>query len=171
MISPSLVVRAVSPTIVLTTESAVLALRATGGASLVLSDAGRQGPPGSAGSSTLSAVCSQAMLAGTAVFLDRATGQLSPADAGWKPSAFVVGLLAADTGLGLVGQAERAELTLPDWTATTGLPQLVAGADYFLAVGGGLSAAPPASNACTVLVGRALTASTMLVDVQPPIQL
>jgi hypothetical protein len=52
----------------------------------------------------------------------------------------------------------------------TGAAQLAPGVLYFLGVGGGLTTVAPAS-ACVVLVGKALNATTMLIDPQPPIEL
>jgi hypothetical protein len=51
----------------------------------------------------------------------------------------------------------------------TGTAQLAPGA-LFPGVGGGLTTIAPASD-CVVLVGKALNASTLLIDPQPPIEL
>jgi hypothetical protein len=128
---------------------------------------GRDGADG--GSIPVETVAAATMVAGTPVAIDRTTGQLIRAAAAYKPSAFVIGLLADDVAQGFVGAAERSLLTLPDWSAIAGAPQLAAGQSYFLAEGGGLSPTPP-DSACVALIGRAVSPTTLLIDVQPPIE-
>lgn len=129
---------------------------------------GRDGADGAA--QPIEAVAAATMIAGMPVAIDRTTGQLITADAGYKPAAFVAGLLAADVAQGFVGSAASGRLTLADWSEIAGAAQLVPGVPYFLGLGGGLTSTAPASD-CVVLVGRALNATTLLIDPQPPIQL
>lgn len=130
------------------------------------------GPSGAdGGANQVQAVAATALVAGMPAAIDRSTGKMIAADAGWKPSAFVIGLVHFATAAGFVADALSSQLTLADWTAITGSASLLTGQAYFLAVGGGLTTVPPASPACLVLVGKAVSPTTFLIDPQPPIQL
>lgn len=130
---------------------------------------GMPGRDGTGAAAPVEAVASGDMAAGTPVAIDRSTGQLIAADAAFKPAAFVAGLLSAAVVAGFVGSAAQDRLTLADWSAIAGTARLSPGVPYFLAVGGGLTAAAPAS-ACVAMVGTALDSATLLIDPQPPIQ-
>lgn len=131
---------------------------------------GMPGRDGAAGAGApIETVAAVTMVAGTPVAIDRTTGQLVGADASFKPKAFVVGLLAGDVAQGFAGSVETDRLALTDWSAIVGAAQLVPGLPYFLADGGGLTAIPPASS-CVALVGRAVSATTLLIDPQSPIE-
>lgn len=129
---------------------------------------GRDGADGD--SAPFELVASADMPAGTPVAVDRATHRLISADAAWKPSAFVAGLLTADVLAGFAGSVTATRLTLADWSAVAGTAQLAPGQPYFLSQGGGLTVNAPASL-CVALVGRAVSPTTLLIDPQPPIQL
>jgi hypothetical protein len=131
------------------------------------------GPPGegTATDTAIEAVVAQDLSAGVPVAISRANGKMILADADYKPSAFVVGILTEDTANGFVGHAAPDRVTITDWTAATGSPALLAGQSYFLKSGGGLTTSPPGAGACLVLVGIALSGTTLRIDVQPPIQL
>lgn len=148
-------------------------LQSPTGASVSLEVAGGPpGPPGPAGADVaIEAVAAATLAVGTPVVIDRATGQFTAADAAGKPTAFVAGLLTVPVTSGFVGTATPSRLTLADWSAVTGTAQLSRGVPYFLAVGGGLTTVPPASPACITFVGKGLSATTLLIDPQPPIQL
>jgi hypothetical protein len=129
------------------------------------------GVPGRDGDAApIEAVADIPMLAGQPVAIDRATGRMIKADASFKPAAFVVGLLAAPVDQGFIASAAPSRLTLADWSAIAGAAQLAPGQPYFLAAGGGLTVTPPAS-ACVVMIGKAVSPTTMLIAPQPPIQL
>lgn len=131
---------------------------------------GRDGADGLAGAGApIEAVAAQTMPQGTPVAIDRTTGQLVPADAAFKPLAFVAGLLADAAAAGFVASAAVERLTLADWSAIAGVSSLVPGLPYFLAAGGGLTPEPPASD-CVAMVGKALDTATLLIDPQVPIQ-
>lgn len=135
-------------------------------------DFGSVGLPGLNGAGgRFSAVSSTAMPAGTPVTISRANGQLGPSVASWKPSAFVAGLLETASGAGFAVNTATALLTLADWTAITGATSLQPGLPYFLGVGGGLTTTPPSPPNCLTLVGKALNATTIIIDPQSPIQL
>jgi hypothetical protein len=129
---------------------------------------GRDGVNGEA--LPVTAVAGATMAAGTPVAIDRTTARMIAADAAYKPTAFVVGLLIAGAVQDFVANAAPSRLALDDWSAVTGVSQLAPGQSYFLAVGGGLTPTPPDSE-CVALVGRAISPTTMLIDPQPPIAL
>jgi hypothetical protein len=131
------------------------------------------GIPGRDGESSadIEAVSAAVLPAGLPVAIDRASGRFVAADAAWKPHAFVAGLLRDAAAEGFVAAAATAQLTLADWSAVTGSASLSPGVLYFLAVGGGLTVTAPASGACLTLVGKALNASTLVIDPLPPIEL
>jgi hypothetical protein len=129
---------------------------------------GRDGIDG-LGADDIEAVCALALPAGMPVAVDRTTGKFIAADAAWKPAAFAAGLLRADAETGFVAPAATQQLTLPDWTAVAGTAQLAPGQPYFLAVGGGLTTVAPTSE-CVAMVGKALNATTLLINPQPPIE-
>jgi hypothetical protein len=143
----------------------------------VIGPPGPQGPSGSGGSgggageATITAVAASDLPAGMPVAISRANGKMIAADASYKPSAFVVGLLIAEVANGFVGEAAPDRVTLDDWTAATGAPALLQGQNYFLKSGGGLTTVPPGAGSCLVLVGIAISGTTLRIDVQPPIQL
>lgn len=121
------------------------------------------------GADDIQAVSALALPAGMPVAVDRTSGMFIAADAAWKPAAFAAGLLRADAETGFVAAAATQQLALPDWTAVTGTALLAPGQPYFLAVGGGLTTVPPASE-CVAMVGKSLNATTMLINPQPPIE-
>lgn len=129
---------------------------------------GRDGADGAG--ADIEAVAADLLPAGMPVAINRTTGKFIMADAGYKPSAFVAGLLRAESAVGFVAAASVQQLTLADWSAVTGTAQLASGQPYFLAVGGGLSTVAPASD-CVALIGSALNPTTLLIDPQPPIEL
>lgn len=135
-------------------------------------DFGSAGLPGLNGTGgRFSAVAAATLPAGTPVTISRATGQVGTSVASWKPSAFVAGLLETASGTDFPVNVATALLTLADWTGITGAASLLPGVPYFLGVGGGLTATPPSSPNCLTLVGKALNATTMIIDPQAPIQL
>jgi hypothetical protein len=117
------------------------------------------------------AVASVSLGAGVPVAINPANGQFRLADASFKPWSFVAGLVDAATPAGFVGHAARSSLFLYDWSASTGATLLVTGSAYFLSVGGGLTVVPPGAPNNLALVGKALNGNTMLLAVQPPVQL
>jgi hypothetical protein len=130
------------------------------------------GPPGTnASDNSIDALASASLTAGTVVFIDRATGQFRTADASFKPKAFVAGMLTASVAVGFVGHATRSRLNIADWTAVVGTAALAPGQVYFLAAGGGLTTSPPSSPNCLSVVGTALDGQTLLLSIQPPVQL
>jgi hypothetical protein len=131
------------------------------------------GPPGqgTAIDTAIAAVAAQNLPAGVPVAISRANGKMILADADYKPSAFVVGLLTETVASGFVGHASPDRVTLDDWTAATGSPALLQGQTYFLKSGGGLTTVLPGAGSCVVLLGIAVSAATLQLDVQPPIQL
>lgn len=131
---------------------------------------GVPGPPGPAGPA-VEAVADVAAPAGMPLAVSRANGHLVKADAASKAFAFVAGLAFEPTVIGFVGAAARDVVMLADWTAITGSAALLPGQTYFLAVGGGMTTTPPGSPNCITVVGKAASATTMLIDPQNPIQL
>ena len=131
------------------------------------------GPPGAAGSSqiALAAVAAVTVIAGQPLALNRASGQLIAGDPAYKPAAFVLGLAEAATAAGFIATAKLGNFTLADWTALTGGAALSPGVPYFLSEDGRLSAVPPARPLCLTLIGVAVSATTLHVDPDPPIQL
>lgn len=130
---------------------------------------GMPGRDGADGGADIEALAADAMPAGMPAAISRATGNFIKADAGFKPSAFVAGLLRAQSAVGFVAAAAVQQLTLADWSAVTGTVTLAAGQPYFLATGGGLSTVAPATG-CVALIGKALNSTTMLINPQPPIE-
>jgi hypothetical protein len=118
---------------------------------------------------TINAVAAIDLIKGSPVAIDRATGKFVAANAGFKPTAFVVGLLNADVALGFVGNAVADRLKLDDWTPIAGTPTLSPGVTYFLNSAGGLSVVPDGS--CIAIVGKALDTETLLIDIENPIEL
>jgi hypothetical protein len=77
---------------------------------------GRDGVNGEA--LPVTAVAGATMAAGTPVAIDRTTARMIAADAAYKPTAFVVGLLLADAVQDFVANAAPSRLTLDDWSAS-----------------------------------------------------
>lgn len=117
----------------------------------------------------IEAVAGTDLEAGFPVAINRANGKMLLADANYKPSAFVVGIITASVLSGFVGQASPARVTLNDWTAATGAPLLLQGQPYFLKPGGGLTTTPPGAGSCVVHVGIAVSVTTLQIDVRSPI--
>lgn len=136
-----------------------------------LGDMGPRGEPGRDGTGVFAAraPASVDLAAGQPLALARVGIALVPADASEFASAHVVGLAAADTAAGMPAAAVRDGVALSDWTAAVGAPDLIPGRDYFLAAGGGLSPMPDtAPGHCTVRVGWAADARTLVVEPCPP---
>lgn len=119
----------------------------------------------------LSAVANEDISAGFPVAISRANGKILKAVASYKPSAFVAGLLITDVAMGFVGSFSPSRLMLTDWSAVTGSVNLLPGRTYFLGNNGGLDFNPPGVGSCAVVIGMAVDGNTLLVDIQPPIQL
>lgn len=130
-------------------------------------DVGPVGPP----SGSVGAVADVDFVQGAPVAISRATGHAINADAGYKPTAFVVGLAGADTLTGFVVTAEDGSFDMADWSAVTGSAHLSPGLPYFLGVGGGLTIDPPVSPNCLTLVGVAASLTTLNVYPASPVQL
>ena len=109
--------------------------------------------------------------AGMPVAISRANGQFVLARADYKPSAFVAGMASAAIATGFVGTAEAASITLPNWTAIAGTATLAVGQTYFLGATGGITTTPPAAPNCITRVGLAVNATTLRIEIDPPIQL
>lgn len=124
------------------------------------------------GNESVQATAGAAMLIGTPLVVSGATGKLVPADAASLATSRVVGVASASYGDGFPATAMQGSFKLLDWTAITGSPSLSPGVTYFLSVGGGLSASPPAiPGQYVVVVGVAISATAMLVQPMPPLEL
>lgn len=137
---------------------------------------GPPGPPGTGGGGGAASYSAEnktagTLPAGTPVAVHSTGAGVIAADATAAPPC--VGLLLADTAAGHAGDVQTAgPLTLADWTAATGAASLTARAVYFLAAGGGLTTAAPATPGQRMqAVGRAVAPDTLDVTVFPPILL
>lgn len=117
------------------------------------------------------AVANETLVAGFPIAISRADGKMIKAIASYKPSAFVAGVLISNVVGGFVGPFSADRVILSDWSFVTGSVSLLPGRSYFLGNTGGLSLNPPGSGSCVVLVGTAIDATTLLVDIQPPIEI
>lgn len=128
-------------------------------------------PTSTAGSTNPVVVASSALVAGMPVCLSRSTGQLIPARADLKTSAFVMGLAGADVAAGFPVSVKEGAITLSNWTAIAGAASLGVGLPYFLKSTGGLTSTPPGAPNCMALVGLAISTQSLMVAPEPPIQL
>ena len=142
-------------------------------APFAVASAGTQGPPGRDGSALpLEVVLAESVAsAGLPVAISRSSHQgiLARSDAYTK--SFVVGLSMAPAVSGFVCDVADKNLTLSDWTATSGSVSLTPGSLYYLGLTGGLATTPDFSGQAVTVVGEALTATTMKLLLNPPILL
>lgn len=97
-------------------------------------------------------------------------GDLAAADALGTAAVAGLALNAASTGASASVQTGGL-YSLSDWSAAVGAVALVSGAAYWLGASpGSLTTSPPTSGALT-LVGRAVSATTLDLDILPPIRL
>jgi len=132
--------------------------------------AGIVGPPGlAAGKTEIEAA--EAIAAGQAVRVNPA-GRLVLAQADSLAHARQVALAATGAAIGFAATIQADFVTLADWSAATGAPELVPGAEYFLssAAVGQLVTTPPLTGVVLV-IGTALNTTTMAVNPGPPILL
>jgi hypothetical protein len=111
------------------------------------------------------------LLEGDPVFIDPSTHFFRPADAAFRYSSFVIGLVMADTRQGFECPVRKGPISRLDWSSVTGNTLLTPGAVYFLKAGGGLSPIPPTQPSTVTIVGYALDTNIMNVVPSPPIQL
>jgi hypothetical protein len=122
----------------------------------------------------VSGIAGQAIFAGAVVRINKSTARVVLAQADHPNTAEPVGLARADAvNNGTVAIAQD-RVTLPDWTAVTGVASLQPGHDYFLSTTtpGGLTATPPASTGqVSCWIGTAVSTTTLLISIQDPFQL
>jgi hypothetical protein len=129
--------------------------------------------PDAASSGTLSAEAAVDLAAGQ-VLRVTPTALATLADASAPASAQVTGLAATDQTAGVAVAIARAALTLSNWTAATGAVELTPGAVYYLdpATPGALTTvAPDTTGQALVRLGAAASATTMALQIEPPITL
>lgn len=115
------------------------------------------------------AVAGADLAQGHPVAVSRASGQLLPARADTYTLAFVAGVASADTAQGFANRPAHGAVTLPDWTALTGSPDLSVGQLYFVGPAGGLTTAPRLDTQCIARVGLATAPQTLVVEPSTPI--
>lgn len=114
-------------------------------------------------------IASAAIAAGQPVVVLAVPPGAQPASSVGLSSAYVEGLATSAVASGYPVSIQRETLALPDWTAVVGTAQLAIGRDYFLALNGTLSLLPDVTTGhCTVKVGRAVNATTLILDISPP---
>jgi hypothetical protein len=115
------------------------------------------------------AVAGADLVQGQPVAVSRASGQLLPARADTYTLSFVAGVASADTAQGFIDRPIHGAVTLPDWTALTGSPDLSVGQLYFVGPAGGLTLAPRLDTQCIARVGLATAPQTLVVEPSTPI--
>ena len=139
----------------------------------IILQAAQQGPPGSSGSTvTNSAPAAVSISAGAPVIVN-ASGLAVPANAATFNTAFAVGLAGAATNTGFACPIKTDSLTLANWTAVIGSTGLTSGALYFLStVAGQMTTTPPVTpGQCVVVIGKAISTTTLELELTPPLTL
>lgn len=103
------------------------------------------------------------------------SGHVDLAQANNVLTAGAIGLAFADTVITATGDyMPEGQITKADWTSVTGSVTLTPGAVYFLSIStaGGLTATPPSAAGETVVrIGRALSTTTLDIEISQPILL
>jgi hypothetical protein len=134
---------------------------------------GVAGPPGSSAQPQISAQNSDAapLVHGQPLYMKN-DGTVGLADA--ATAGRVIGFCAEDTipsaVFGLVQTDGSLDCTLAEWQVVIGSPGgLSPGTRYFLGLAPGTITATPDINAIVAFVGRAASATRLVVDIDPPI--
>ena len=124
--------------------------------------------------SAVSAVFDSATSKGMALYVS-GSGTVDLAQADAEATKGVIGLAVDDVLIGATGNYQmEGQITLADWTAVVGSVSLTAGSFYFLDenTAGHLTANPTStSGEYVVRVGRAVTSTTLDIEVSQPILL
>jgi hypothetical protein len=112
---------------------------------------------------------------GQAIRVRATGGTASPALADAIGTADVFGFATNSVGPDATVEVTRDRITLDDWTALTGAASLVRGTRYFLSqtIPGGITNSPNLllSGACAVVVGEAISTTTLAIRITDPIRL
>jgi hypothetical protein len=128
---------------------------------------------GGGSSPQVAAIFDSAAIAGYAVYVP-SSGHVDLADAGDFATAGVAGICAGDVEAGNAGIIQSGgTITRDDWTAVVGSSTLAPGNVYYLALTPGqiTNVAPTGGGECVTVVGRALSATELSVEIAPPILL
>lgn len=100
-------------------------------------------------------------------------GHCTLASATELATAEVAALAVSDTANGAAGIMQAGDtLELPDWSSVTGSPSLTAGLSYYLSETTGMlttTAPEQAEGVCIVYVGRAVSATALLIEIANPV--
>lgn len=135
--------------------------------------AGPQGPPGASAAPTTSALNnSGAILARGMPVAVSGPSTITKAAAGSRPR--VIGFVYDESiGLdtfGVIQTGGMLDASVAEWEAATGaVGGLVAGQQYFLSTEAGKITTSPDTSATVAPVGRAISTTRFLIDVEPPI--
>lgn len=136
-----------------------------------------EGAPGRDGAdaSPLEVVSFEAITKGQAIRIRATSGRASPALANAIGTADVFGFALNSVGPEATVDVSRDRITLADWTDLTGAASLVQGTRYFLSqtIPGGITNSPNLllSGACVVVVGEAISTTTLAIRITDPIRL
>lgn len=135
------------------------------------------GPRGRDGGESLplELVSFEAITKGQAIRIRATGGTASPAQANAIGTADVFAFAMNSVGPDATVEVTRDRITLDDWTALTGSPALLRGTRYFLSqtISGGITNSPNLllSGACVVVVGEAISSTTLAIRITDPIRL
>ena len=135
------------------------------------SNAARSSGGGGGGGTTATAQADENALAGQVVYV-KGTSNVGLAQANTRPDTEAAGLVLADALSGFTASyVTQGTITLSDWTNVIGVAALTAGVRYFLSATtpGRLVTAQVGGGNFHVFVGRALSPTTLDVDIDPPI--
>ena len=120
----------------------------------------------------VAAVAATALQTGQVVYLNNG-GQFALASCSSLATSFASGLVMLTTAQGFVANLTRDVLTMGDWSAVAGVPYLIPGQRYCLAIApGSISlSAPQTSGQVVVPLGQALSATQFLFRPNQPILL
>ncbi len=134
-------------------------------------NAARPSGGGGGGSAVSSAQADENLLAGQVIYV-KGTSNVELAQANTRPDTEAAGLVLSDTLTGFTAPyVTQGTITLSDWTNVIGAAALAPGVRYFLsaATAGRLVSAQVSGGNFHVFVGRALSTTTLDVDIDPPI--
>jgi len=117
-------------------------------------------------------VAAVGVVPGNPVFVN-SSGQLGLSRSTTFNTCKVIGLAAATTSTGFVCPVNAASLTMTDWTSVVGSASLSRGDQYFLGATAGTmtTTAPTAVAATVVYIGKAVSTTTMELNISFPILL
>jgi hypothetical protein len=125
------------------------------------------------GGVAITSVAAVPLSAGMPVYIDRGTFQAKPASAAVGFQSFVAGFAATSVGGGVAVQIVRSSLTMTEWNAICGVPFLQPGQGYYLgSAAGQITLAPPSARGQSLVsLGTAISSTTLVIDIAPPILL